>query len=273
MERTDTQVSTRPTGRGYDWLKEAVEDINKGPKYEGFTREQEAWMRGAIDVIGLPRKNVYRVVYEPNSTENSNWLGSFNYNKGSLTLYSRLAHVDTEDTQPMSTIFHEEIHSCTSFDGNNDELYGGEEQRETVKQYIYDVAQQAFVTDIPLNGYHKELLGKFRSGEISFGRYFRETEAIMLQMRIFNEDDLKKVQERQRTKLEELKLTDPSLAGLEFTEMLGTERSEACADAVLTTLFEGVETREECQARIAAIRSYTQEKGNPFKVATDHKTS
>ena len=237
-------------------------------EFRGFNEKQEAWMRGALDVLGLPLKNVTRVQFQENGDENKNWLGSMNYNDGTITLYGRVGHKDVPDIQAFSTSSHEQIHSNSALNPENDELYGGRENRLRISQHIYDLTEQSAVTGIPLNGYHEVLIDQARTGEISYGRLHRETEAIMEQMALNHREDLLNVQNRQYRKLMKMKAEgDEMVQDMDFTYIAGqfSNGELVGADYALNAQFQYVNPGCDYAERLYEIHCWNADNPNPFK--------
>lgn len=250
-----------------DW--ENVNLLTKQAEFEGFTPEQETWTRNAIEAIGLPTENVSRVAYEENGAENGNWLGSVRYSDGKLTLYYSLAEfADHPEVEPLSTITHEMGHETCPFNKNNDKLYGSREARERVKMHTYDIAQQTDITGIALNSYHSELLEQFRTGDISIGRFLRETHAIMVELRLNEPDKLQAVEKAQEQRLIELQEEgDHRAKGIDFTHILSEEGEDhpTGIDSTLITLIEDVKTVDELEAHAQYMADFRDQNTHPFR--------
>jgi len=163
---------------------------------------------------------------------------------------------------------HELGHETCAFNDKNDEMFGGKEVREEAKDHAYAIAQQADITNIPLNEYHRQLLDQMRSGEISVGRYFRETHAIMLEMRITDNQKLLEVQKRQKRAFETAKISDSRLKDLDFTPITGVDINGKAigVDRTLIALIGGVENLEQLNEHLDNVHQFSSENPNPFKV-------
>jgi len=242
----------------------------KGIVVEGFNPAQREWASGAIEAIGLPisRKQVARVEYSINSKESEDWLGSMNYKDNTLVLYERLGDTDMD---PLSTLSHEQIHALSCFNNDNDDLYGGRKNREQAMEHVYAVAGQTYATKVTLNDYHECLLKDFETGEISFGRFLRETEAIMSQLRLNSPDILQEKQGKQLEKLQEMGMGESYIsltAEPKSTKLVGVDRSLAQLmnyKARKEMRFSVIRNNQDLDEVVARIGKYKEENGNPFK--------
>jgi hypothetical protein len=223
-------------------------------------------------VVGLPTRNISFVRYEENTSENQNWLGSVNNADGSMRIYSRLGKTDISPEKRIGTMYHEGVHTITAFDDKNDDFYGSKEVREEVKHYMKSVADQAVITGIPLNEYHASLLAalgkKEEDGGITIGRFYRETEAILSEMRATDTESLSLVQERQQAVYEFMQLLhDPSVEGYEFTRLAsGTDSSDLVGVEKTLAILHRVESKAELEERFDKIRKFAKENPSPFIV-------
>lgn len=229
-------------------------------------KRQEMWVRGAMSIVGLPLNNVSRVRRERNYPETADWLGSMKYTDGTLTLYDRLGDQDVDDITPVATIIHELTHGNDPFEKKHKASYGTEDQREATKVHTYAVAEQSEITGITLNSYHDRLTEQFRTGEISFGRYLRETHAIMVQMRMTEPDALMAKQEEQRAKIKQMKASgNKRVEDVEFTEIMAASDDEEPRGVELTIMaLTGDQSLSQLNKRVEKIQDYAAEKGNPF---------
>lgn len=213
-------------------------------EFVGFTPDQVKSVKKHFEATGLPLENIETVVYKKNQKGEENVLGSFQPTERTVTLYK-----DLNKLPPIAqhgTIVHEQSHSVSPLNPENQRFYGSIESFERAREHAIAVSKQSLETRKFINGYHAFLAKQLEAGQIDTGRFVEETSAILMETRFNNAEHLKQVNEAQKNK-----------AGANAVDIISG------VDETLISLIPQVNSKEDLDEHIEQLKKKVLSQGKP----------
>lgn len=240
----------------------------ENPKQLKEAREQ-------IAAIGYPLDHIKQLTRKENDKGRENVLAS--WGNGEFTIHD--LHNKQIPEKRLATIGHESAHMCSPLKEENVAMYGGEEGRAVAREYLEKATQQAIVTGVHLNAYHKHILAGYKdttarleadlsNGTMDRATYHREkaeaerkiheeTWAILNEKALTDRAGLAQVQERQQRKMDDLnraaRAKGRSPVG-EKVDLLSSGNKASGVDVHMITLLEGVNNLSDLRTRVTDLK-------------------
>ncbi|MFC1780134.1 hypothetical protein ACFLY9_00355 [Patescibacteria group bacterium] len=220
--------------------------------FEGLTPDQQSWVSARLLSSGLPLDNVDVVRYSPNSNGRELWLGSWEQDRRTFTLYKSLERIPL--ISQGGVIAHEGAHACSPLKEGNENLFASPEDIVFAREHAEAVAIQTLATRKYLSGYHKALHNALELGEINWIRFCEETHAILVEQRMTNLNHLLQVEESQVQRMKQL--------GHDQTQITSLRSG---VDRTLISLIDGVDDAIGLETHIQKFRQSLTANASPLK--------